>query len=88
MAIRSVQCRVSQPLKVPSASVQKEEHNFMSSMDFKKTMAKLEILQKRSWQGSTQLLTNCTNFFQNVYEIAEGRMNASMHRTSILVVRV
>ena len=67
---------VLQPLKVLSVSMQKEEHDPVLILrrlrDFNWTMAKLDILAKNSLEGSTQRLTNYTNFLQNVTEDDEG----------------
>ena len=68
---------VVQPLKVLSVSMQKEEHDpaliLRRIRDFNWTMAKLDILVKSSLQGSTERLTNYTNFLQNVCEDDEGK---------------
>ena len=63
-------------LKVLSVSMQKEEHDPVLILrrlrNFNWTMAKLDILVKNSLEGSTQRLTNYTNFLQNVTEDDEG----------------
>ena len=67
---------IFQPLKVLSVSMQKEEHNPVLILrrlgDFNWTMTKLGMLVKTSLQGSTQRLTNYTNFLQSVSENDEG----------------
>jgi hypothetical protein len=56
--------------------MQKEEHDPVLILhrlrDFNWTMTKLDILVKISLKGSTQRLTNYTNFFTNVCDDEEG----------------
>lgn len=60
------------PLKVLSVGMQKEEHDPVLILrrlrDFNWTMVKLKLLVENSLQGSTQRLTNYTNFLKNVCE--------------------
>ena len=82
----AIYINILQPLKFLSVGMQKEEHDPILILrrlrDFNWTKTKLDILVKSSLQGSTQRLTNYTNF------LLTQRIKASNLNSSNLAARL